>query len=497
MPENVGRLLLPALRWDRDRGFDHLDDAIDELLGLGVGGFILFGGVAEAVARLTASLRDRAGRPLLVGADLERGAGQQFGGATTLPPPLALGVGGDGEVARRAGRITAEEALALGVNWLYAPVADLDAEPANPIVGTRAFGREPAHVAPLVRAWIEGARSAGALACAKHFPGHGRTTGDSHLELPEVGAGRDALEADLEPFRAAVQAGVDSVMTAHVAYPGLDPSGTPATLSRAIVTGLLRRELGFDGVVITDALIMEGVRGGGEGEAAVQALAAGCDVLAYPQEPAATLAAVRAAVGMRLPAEHVRAAVDRIESAALRGHRAVARASSDGAAGLARPAAENGDWARDVALSSIQVLRGEPSCGPAVDLLVIDDDVGGPFPHSIPRHGFGAALRSAGVDVREVGFVPARPTGYAGPPVVERDPSRPLLVALFADIKGFKGRPGLSATAEQRLRPVSGDAVVVLFGHPRMAAELTAPAVLCAWGGEPVMQEAAARWLAG
>src|SRR6185295_8272390 len=142
----------------------------------------------------------------------------------------AIGWLRDEAVTERVGELTAREARALGVNWIYAPVADVDLEPENPIIGVRAFGTEPAAVAAQVAAWVRGCRRGGALSCAKHFPGHGRTVGDSHIERPTVSASREMLEADLEPFRAAVEAGVDSMMTAHVAYPALDAEGAVATL---------------------------------------------------------------------------------------------------------------------------------------------------------------------------------------------------------------------------------------------------------------------------
>ncbi|MGH7443358.1 MAG: glycoside hydrolase family 3 N-terminal domain-containing protein, partial [Longimicrobiales bacterium] len=236
----TARLLFPALRASGDTGFDHERARIDRALELGVGGFVIFGGTAPVVEALIADLRTRARTPLLIGSDLERGAGQQFAGATALPPLAAIGSLDEPEFTRRAAQITAREAMGLGVNWIYAPVADVDLEPRNPIVGTRAFGTDAVHVQRHVRAWIEGCHAAGALACAKHFPGHGRTTDDSHAALPRVRASRAELEIDLAPFRTAIEAGVDTVMTAHVAYPALDPQGSAATLSHAIITELLK-----------------------------------------------------------------------------------------------------------------------------------------------------------------------------------------------------------------------------------------------------------------
>jgi beta-glucosidase-like glycosyl hydrolase len=482
----TARLLFPAIRWDREkRSYDDFRPTIERGRELGVGGYIIFGGPAEAVADLTAELRAGSRHPLLIGADLERGAGQQFHGATALPPPAALAALGDPEISRRAGELTAREALAMGIDWVYAPVADLDLEPENPIVGSRAFGADPEEASRHIVAWIEGCRGAGALACAKHFPGHGRTTSDSHLQLPTVGAGLEALETDLVPFRRAIEAGVDSIMTAHVAYPALDASGAPATLSRPILTGLLRERLGYDGLVVTDALIMEGILegGAGEAEAAVRAVRSGCDALLYPRALDDVAAALETARGGDLDEGRVAEALGRIETA-------VARVRD---ASTAAPPVEDGpgwgssadrEWAGDLARRCIRPLRGEPRGGVAIQLLTLDDDVGGPFPTG-PRGAFLDSLREHGVSVREVD----RPGSEL-----------PLVVALYADIKGFKGRPGLSATALERLGDVletAPDATLVLFGHPRLAAQVPGSSLLGAWGGEPLMQEAAAAFLSG
>ena len=477
----IAQVLFPALRWRDGSGFDHEAQRIEEALRLGVGGFILFGGDAASVRGLTAELRRRSRSPLLIGADLERGAGQQFRGATQLPPAAALAELDDLEVTRRAGELTAHEARALGVDWVYAPVADLDLEPRNPIVGTRSFGADPARAAAHVTAWIEGCRAGGALSCVKHFPGHGRTLTDSHAELPVVTAERRELETDLAPFRAAIRAGADSVMTAHVAFPAVDPSGTPATLSSAIIQGLLRQELGFHGAVSTDALNMQAViEGGGEGAAAaVRALSAGCDVLLYPAEPAAVVAALEDALGEALPHTRAEAAL-----AAIARLRQQANAIAPQAPEWGRP--EDHAWAVSVADRTLRVVRGEPlRLWDVLDLLTVDDDIGGPYPPG-PRDAFPAALRAAGAEVTEV----AAPT-----------PGRAVIIAVYADIRGWKGRAGLSERAVAAVADAleaAPDATVVLFGHPRLAAELPATAthVLAAWGGEQLMQEAAARRLA-
>jgi beta-glucosidase-like glycosyl hydrolase len=473
---DTGRLLFPALRWHPQTGFDHEAEAIDTALRIGVGGFCFFGGEAEAVRALIAHLRERSPHPLLIASDLERGAGQQFHGATQLPPLAAIGALDELDTTHRAAALTAREALALGVNWVYAPDADVDLEPENPIIGSRAFGTDPGHVSRHVVAWIEGCHSMGVLCCAKHFPGHGRTTEDSHAGLPQVSATRHELErSDLAPFRAAVSAGVDSVMTAHVAFTALDPSGAPATLSAPIVTRLLRDEWGFDGLIVTDALIMEGVLKGGTGEAGASAaaIAAGCDALLYPVKLAEVAAGVDSEIGRSIPESRVRASLDRIE-------RAAARAATTHPASVGLPA--DVQWAIELGARACVVIHGHPVCPANVELLTIDDDLGGPYPPP-PRTAFARALHDKGVSVQEV--------AAAGG-------ARPLLLAVYSDIRAWKGRPGLSQNALSaiaRALDAKPDATIVLFGHPRLAQALPQANLLAAWGGETVMQRAAAAWL--
>lgn len=490
---DIGRLLFPALRWDATHGYEADPAALRAALELGVGGFILFGGRADAARELAERLNREAGRPLLLGSDLERGAGQQFAGATRLPPLAALGFLDDEEIARRAGELTGREAAAVGVPWVYAPMADIDVEPLNPIVGTRAFGSDPERVAALVAAWTQGCRSTGALACAKHFPGHGRTTADSHLELPRVDASRAEMDADLVPFRAAIAAGVDSMMTAHVAYPSLDPAGNPATLSRPIVTGLLRDDLGFRGVAVTDALIMEGVHGddadgGGEPAAAVRALAAGCDALLYPDDSAAVAEGIRRALSDgSLDADRVREAIERVDAMTAR---AAAAVPSEAGGWGARTDA---DWALETAVRTVHEVRGRvPRLPDELAVIDVDDDLGGAYPP--PSRGpFVERLRSGGRRVASSGGAAAD----AGPP---EDAGRLRLIAVYADIRAWKGRPGLSTAAVDAVARLSAGApaLVCLFGHPRLAADLGGDApVVCAWGGEELMQHAAAEWLEG
>ena len=469
----AARLLFPSLRWQDATGFAHENATIERALEIGVGGFILFGGNAHAVKELTASLHERSAHRLLIGADLERGAGQQFAGATPLPPLAAIGYLDDTAVTRAAGELTGREALALGVNWIFAPDADVDLEPRNPIVGTRAFGTDPTTVASHVGAWIDGCHAAGALACAKHFPGHGRTTTDSHAELPRVTATRHELDADLTPFRTAIAHRADALMTAHVSYPELDVSGTAATLSRTIITDLLRNDFQFHGLVVTDAMIMEGVleAGSGEAEASVRALMAGCDALLYPSDVEPIADAIAAAVaGARLPEKRIDESIQRIEAATARPSALI------GVWGLER----DREWALDIALRAVHIVRGTPRLPrDRFTVVTIDDDLGGPYPPP-PRNDFARTLVAAGFAVEEAD----EPGAGAN------------VVAIYADIRAWKGRPGLSEASLSKLKQVANEhTTIVLFGHPRLAAEMPGAHIVSAWGGEPLMQQAAGLWL--
>jgi beta-N-acetylhexosaminidase len=259
--------------------------------------------------------------PLMVGGDFERGASMRVDGTTIFPHAMAFGATGDPSFSKYEGEVTAREARALGVHWVYYPVADVNNNPDNPIINIRSFGENPQAVAANVKAFVEGSHADKrnyVLATAKHFPGHGDTAVDTHLNLASIPADRQRLEnLELVPFRAAIEVGVDSIMTAHIAVPALAPPDLPATLSPAILTKLLREEMGFKGLVVTDALEMGGIaKGYNSGEAAVRALEAGADTLLMPADPEAAVKAVVSAVESgRLTRQRIRESVVKILSA--------------------------------------------------------------------------------------------------------------------------------------------------------------------------------------
>lgn len=299
----------------------------------GVGGMIVLnrvrGGLvvnAEpyAMAAFLNRMQRLAAIPLIVGGDFERGASMRVSGTTKFPHNMAYGAANDLDGTRYLGLATARESRAMGVHWVFAPDADVNNNADNPVINLRSFGENPDLVAAHVKAYIAGAHSDPAnpvLVCVKHFPGHGDTAVDSHIGLANVAGDRARLDAiELKPFRAAIAAGVDSVMTAHLTIPAVEPSEIPATISRKVMTGLLREELGFKGLLTTDAMDMYGLsKQVSPGEAAVRAIEAGVDVLLIPPQPKTAIEAVaRAVESGRIGRDRLRASVERVLSAKVR-----------------------------------------------------------------------------------------------------------------------------------------------------------------------------------
>jgi len=263
------------------------------------GGFCIFGGSPKSVAKTTASLQEVAstshGTPLIFSADCEFGLPMRFTGGTEFPDAMAIARTGDPELARVAGQAIAREMWTLGLTWNFAPIADVNSNPKNPIINTRSFGGDPETVIRFAIPFMEGLQSEGVAASAKHFPGHGDTSQDSHKELPFLNAAYQRFEEiELPPFEALIKAGVLSVMTGHLAAPQLakhlaansDEANLPATLSKALTTRLLREQFGFSGVIVTDALEMRAITDlFGEDEAVVRSFEAGTDLLLLPPNP--------------------------------------------------------------------------------------------------------------------------------------------------------------------------------------------------------------------
>jgi beta-glucosidase-like glycosyl hydrolase len=319
LDERIGQMLVPELA---STYLPTDSDAFEELArrvrDQHVGGFIAFGGAQPtpgvllnpgyaaatlgqplAAASTFNRLQELSSVPLLNSADFETGVGMRIAGATVFPRAMAFGATGDVRLAAEAARITALEGRAIGVHVNLAPVADVNSNPRNPIINTRAFGGTPAHVSAMVASYVRSLEEHGMVATLKHFPGHGDTDVDSHLGLPVISQPRARLdEIELPPFRTGIEAGAGAVMTSHIALPALDPApDTPATFSQPIVTSLLRRDLAFGGLIVTDSMEMQGItRLLSPGEAAVRAIQAGHDMLIDLRDTPAAFAAIKAAV---------------------------------------------------------------------------------------------------------------------------------------------------------------------------------------------------------
>ncbi|MDA1029310.1 MAG: hypothetical protein O3B41_09700 [Bacteroidetes bacterium] len=285
--DQISQLIFPRLGSNMNPSISVEDDAarIEKLLDTyPIGGLCLFNGDRIRTPQTLTRLQSRSKFPLLIGTDMERGLGQQLRGATVFPHAMAFQATAveDEELLEQSARAAAREALAAGLHISFSPVADVNSNPRNPIISTRAYGSTPQTVSRLMKAYIRGCQSEGLFTTAKHFPGHGDTDVDSHEALPVVSKSRADLEAlELVPFREAVNAGVSLIMTAHVSYPGLDRTGVEATRSKPILSDVLRQDIGFKGVVISDSLLMAGADHQGEhpGEMAATLLRAGVDIL--------------------------------------------------------------------------------------------------------------------------------------------------------------------------------------------------------------------------
>jgi beta-glucosidase len=492
---------------------------LQRLLAAGVGGVILLGGSATELRLRCAQLGRWGGQPLLLCADVEEGVGQRFPGASWLVPPLGLGMLHSRDrqralhLAERYGRCTGREARALGLNWVLAPVCDVNNNAANPVINVRAWAEQPAAAAELVAAFCRGLQAEGVLGCAKHFPGHGDTSSDSHLELPLLPHDRQRLEAiELPPFRAAIVAGVATVMTAHLLLPALDPQ-RPATLSSAVLTGLLRQELGFNGLVVTDALMMEAISSNyGPGEAAVLALEAGADLVLMPADADAAIAALVAAVqGGRLSRERLEASAQRRRTALerlpinplepLQPIEAIEPLEPNSA--LALELIEACSIRRGLGMVGPGMVGPGLGNGPGLNLVRLDDSLAAPFlPSDAPALALAerAGYRSLLLERRspspwsdnpqaplDLARLDLAGLNLAEPQLANRE-ALPVLLQLFVRGNPFRGSAGGGepwAAVVEQLQRAKRLAGLVVYGSPYLWQELeplldaATPAVYC------------------
>ncbi len=442
----------------------------------GVGGVCLSGGSIFDVTPLVNSLQRVAPHPLLVASDFENGAAQQVSGATVFPSNMAVGASGSEDLAQLKGRHTGREARTLGVPWVLAPVVDVNLDPLHPVINTRSFGQDPAQVGKLGRAYLRGLHAAGVLGCAKHFPGHGPAAADPHLELPTLEPSLERLkETDLVPF-AEMAPEVDAVMTGHLRVPALDPDA-PASLSRAVTEDLLRRQLGFEGLIVTDMLTMGGVsRFCPAPEAAERAAAAGADVLLCPQDPDGAIRALEEAVKAgRLAEEAVDRAAERIlgvkEKLGLYRERLTDVRSVEG---MVKNEAHRAG-AQKIAEAAVTLVRGTGRVEGAADFLLVRDPGA--------RGDFSVFEKELSRKVRI------------------QDGDGACVVAVFFRPRPATGRARLDESLVERVREAGRrcrETVVVSFGSPYVIRDFPDVAgYVCAYGEDEHSQRAAARALLG
>ncbi len=513
LEEKAGQLMMPFIFGDfSPEGSSAGNRAQRFVEEHGVGGLIVSVGSPTEVAAKLNWLQSIARVPLLIGADLEAGAGFRFdgvvhmptrvwlGGATRFPALMALGATDDETLAYEMGRVTAVEARAVGVHVPFAPVLDVNNNPENPVINVRSFGEDPGRVASLGASFVRGIQDHGAIATAKHFPGHGDTGVDSHLALPVIRVSRERMDSvELRPFRRALGAGLGAIMTAHITVPEITGARTPATLASSVLTDLLRGEMGFDGLVVTDAMDMAAVdRMFGRGEAAVRAIEAGADVILMPPDLAAARAGIVAAVRSgRLSEARLDESVVRIlqSKAALGLHddplvdvaRVRERVGTADHWGIAQRVAE-----RSITLlkdeRELVPLRGTPSASVYSVTYRRPNDI---------RAGqaFNARLRQTYRRLRTT-FVEPSTTSAEYNAIVGRARQMDLIVvSLHVGVRTSSGSVAIPEATSDFVRALSrlGPPVVVIaFGNPYLLMELPEVGTwLNAWSGVPVSERAA------
>jgi len=482
-----------------------------------VGGFtISVGSPIEVAAKLNA-LQSMSKVPLLFGADLEAGAGFRarggyfvpnaidLGGAIVFPPEMAVGATWDTTLAYEQGRLTALEGRALGIHIAYAPVLDVNNNPDNPVINTRSYGEDPQLAARMGVAFIHGLQDHGMIATGKHFPGHGDTGVNSHLALPVVTVSRSRLDTvELVPFRAAVNGGVGAIMSFHGSMPALDSSGVPGTLSPKVLTGLLRGEMGFRGIIISDAMDMRAVLDQfGAAEAVKRAIAAGIDVLIQPLDVSQTIDAVVAGV---TEGRYREARLDSSVRRVLETKRKLGLAQSKlvdlSALRFLVGDSSNVQIARQVAEKSITLvkdsLRQVPLGVPTARVLSITVARRADLPAG---NAFNAELRTGLPNLRTE-FVSTEDATLNYPRLIAAADSSDVTI-----VSSYVGQSWDALTASapqaftdfvQTLVQRGRRPIVVAFGNPYLLQQLPwVSAYLVAWGGFPVSQTAAARALLG
>jgi beta-N-acetylhexosaminidase len=483
-----------------------------------VGGLIISIGSPLAYAIKTNEMQRRARVPLLIASDMENGAGMRMaglyalpsmlpqGGATVFPPVMALGATRSEQFAYELGRVLGREARSVGVHITFGPVLDVNSNPLNPIINTRSFGEDPELVSRLARAYIRGARDMGLMTTGKHFPGHGDTHVDSHIELPVIPADRARLDSvELPPFRDAVEEGVDGIMTAHIAVVGVEgQDAPPATLSRTFMTTVLRDELRFSGLLFTDAMTMGGVaRRYGATEPLILALEAGADVLLMPRDVRQAIETVMEALRSgRITEQRIDVSVRRLLDAKARAGLPDGRFVDVNAVPEVVNIPSHAAVAREIAERSIVLARDQRNAVPFVaGVRTVLSVTYADNTDLVAGRAFDPELRRAGFEVRSV-RVDDRTTAAEYAALRARaDSVDAVVVSAYVYPRDHRGDVATAGGFTEFVRQTSAirkPIAVVSLGNPYLLTAFpSTPAYLLGWGGAPVSQIAAARALVG
>ncbi len=465
-----------------------------------------------AAATLLNRLQQASAIPLLATADFEGGAGYILEGATRLPRAMAIAATRDAQLAFEAGRLAAVEARAVGVTVDFYPIYDVNNNPRNPIINIRSFGEDVGLVTGMANAYARGIQSGGALATAKHFPGHGDTTVDTHLGLATIDHPREHLDqVELAPFRAAVEAGVDAVMTSHIILPALDPApGVPATLSRPIVTGLLRGELKFDGLIFTDSMGMYAItKNFGNDRAAVMAVKAGVDIVVHPPDEDAAVRAIKAAVESgEIGRAQVDASVERILRAKARLGLHQARTVDVSAVETTIGGRAHEAVSAEICERAITLIKDDRSQVPlkvggeanVLYLSVLDYPSG--WREGAPSRVVIPALERRWPKTTALEISDRTTPSELDMVRVLAGRADAVVAGVFVRVASFSGRMDLAPQVASLLESIAADRqkpfVTVIFGNPYVAMALpTLPAQLLTYEFNDAMETAAVRAIAG
>lgn len=505
--ERIGQMIVVGQLGDyKNVNGEKFAETRKQILENKVGGFVFYRGDALELAALTNEMQRISNVPLLMAADFERGLPMQIRSGTSFTHNMGIAAAGNPQDSYRKGRIIAEEMRAIGINWLYGPVSDVLNNPANSMVNVRSYGENPQTVSEFVAAEVRGLHDGGVLSTAKHFPGHGDTAQDSHIDTPTINISRERFEAiELAPFRAAIAAGLDSFMTAHIALPEITGDNVPASLSPQINRDLIRKELKFDGIITTDSLGMGAIIKNYKGvEGAVRAIKAGADIALLPPDPKGTINAIEQAIlSGEIPQKQIDDSARRILRAKYRVGLATKKSVDLANVNKIIEKPENVKFANELAERSMTLFRNENNVLPlgtkqaSKTLFIIvagDDDA---------DQGliFKSAIETRVKNARVI-RIDKRTTDKEYDQISdEAKKAGTIVVAPFvkrAALKGTIALPDAEAEFVRRLIDKNKSVAVVAFGSPYQLRQFPdAKVYLAAWAVEDVAQTAAARAIFG